>query len=375
MSDTSNVIGFCDLHYSPSLDALTTNRPFGCVSFLGRYGIIDFTLSNFSNSGINRVVILAKDNIHSVIDHIQSGQAWLNNTKTGFVQTVINERCINNPTFNTDVANMAANITAFNLPDVDYYVLAPVHLLTSMDFRPIIDAHIQSKAGITMVYTTADNSKGQFKNCTSIKLDRNKKYVKSTRMHDNASKVDVSLDTFIFSKDALLDLLKMQKNISSLLSVADVISFGINGSTLKVNAYRHTGKVYPIFSLLDYVNVSMMLLNHQERTSLFLDNWPIYTTTHDTPPSLYGPKSDVRNSFIANGSIIRGKVENSIISRNVTVEEGASIKNSIIFTRTTIGKDVHVENAICDKDCKIRTVKNVSGSADEYIIISKGENI
>ncbi len=371
----SEVVGLVNLHYSPSLGSLTARRPFGTVTFLGRYGIMDFTLSNFSNSGINDILILAKNYAYSIHSHIQNGQAWINNTKAGYIRTAINEKSINDPTFNTDIGNINANLEQIDLFNTQYFVIAPVHYLTSMDFRPIIDEHRRSGAAITMVYTRVDNSQGKFRNCTSIKLDKSRKIVRSATPHNSAPSIDVSLDTFIISKDTLLDLIKMQKSISTLLSVADLINYCINNHLLTVNAYRHTNRVFPIFSLHDYVDVSMQLLDHQTRMTLFLDWWPIYTPTNNTPPSLYGPKAEVSNSFIANGAIIKGKVTNSIISRDVTIEEGADVKDSIIFTRSLVGKDVKLSNAICDKDVKIKQVKELSGSEDEFLVIAKGVTV
>ncbi len=370
-----NAIGVCNLHYSPNIGLLTAHRPLGSVSFLGRYAIIDFTLSNFSNSGIDQVLILAKNYIYSINNHIQNGYAWINNTKTGWIRTVVNERRINDQTFNTDVSNLNANLSQLDLHNIDYIVVAPVHFLTSMDFRPIIYDHSISGAGVTMVYTTGDNSKGEFKNCTSIKLDRTKKIVRSTLQHNQAKTVDVSLDTFIFSKDTLFELMKTQQDISEMLSLADLVSYCINNGTLRVNAYKHTNRVFPIFSQSDYVSVSMDLLNHASRNQLFLDWWPVYTITNNTPPSKYGEKADVRNSLIGNGSVVNGKVENSIISRDVVIDEGAEVKNCIIFTKTHIGKDVKLENTICDKNVKIKQVTKLSGSEDEFLVIAKGANV
>ncbi len=371
----NNAIGVCNLHYSPNIGLLTAHRPFGSVSFLGRYAVMDFTLSNFSNSGINQVVILAKNYVYSINNHIQNGYAWINNTKTGWIRTVINERRINDATFNTDVSNLSANLPQLDLHNIQYIVVAPVHFLTSMDFRPIIDDHIASGRGVTMVYTTGDNSKGEFKNCTSIKLDKTKKLVRSTLQHNQAKSVDVSLDTFVFSKDTLFELMKTQQDISEMLSLADVVSYCINNGTLKVNAYKHTNRVFPIFSISDYVSVSMDLLNHASRSQLFLDDWPVYTITNNTPPSKYGSKASVKNSLIGNGSVINGKVENCIISRDVVIDEGAVVKNCIIFTRTHIGKDVKLENTICDKNVKIKQVTKLGGSPNEFLVIAKGANV
>ena len=101
----AKVIGFCNLHDAPRLSKLTEKRSIGTVSFLGRYGLMDFALSNFSNSGIDRINILVDRHLHSVVSHVRDGSIWVNNTKTGGQRLFYNE---NNPShkFNTDINNL-----------------------------------------------------------------------------------------------------------------------------------------------------------------------------------------------------------------------------------------------------------------------------
>ena len=104
------VVGICNLHDDPNLGLLTENRPLGAVTFLGRYGLIDFTLSNFSNSHIDNVYVLVKRGITQMRNHIGNGAIWVNNTKKGFIRLLLNEKGLFAPKFNTDIANMALNI-------------------------------------------------------------------------------------------------------------------------------------------------------------------------------------------------------------------------------------------------------------------------
>ena len=90
------------MHDSPRLGKLTEKRPIGTVSFLGRYGLMDFALSNFSNSGIDRVGILVDRYLHSVISHVRDGSIWINNTKTGSQRLFYNENMPSHK-FNTDI--------------------------------------------------------------------------------------------------------------------------------------------------------------------------------------------------------------------------------------------------------------------------------
>ncbi len=108
---------------------------------------------------------------------------------------------------------------------------------------------------------------------------------------------------------------------------------------------------------------------------LFKEDWPIYTTTHNTPPALYGNHAIVSNSFIANGCIVKGKVKNSIISRDVVIEEGASVEDSIIFTNSIVGANIKVKNVVADKHSQLVEMKRIGNDKDEILFISRGERV
>ena len=116
-------------------------------------------------------------------------------------------------------------------------------------------------------------------------------------------------------------------------------------------------------------------LSYEVRKDLFKEDWPIYTTTHNTPPAIYGADAKVCNSFIANGSNIQGTVINSIISRDVVIEKGAVVKNCILFSGTKVGKNSQLEYVVADKNVKIKEIKELHGEADHYTYISFGANI
>lgn len=371
-----NILGICDLHDSPELGKLTESRPLGAVTFLGRYGLIDFTLSNFSNSGIDKVAILVRKNYYAISSHVQSGQIWINNTKTGYQKIIFNDES-NNELFNNDINNILKNKAQLASTETDYVVVAPAHFLAAIDFKPIIDKHIANKNEITVVYSHSSSLDKDFNNCTLLNLNVKTGKVESVKMNNGIEKIgDVSLDIFIFNYQTFVDLLYMQKNVSSLFSIKDMVYYYVRHKSINVFSYKFKGGVFPILSLQDYVKHSFDMLSHHNRQKLFLPNWPIYTTTHNTPPSLYGDKAIVKNCFIANGSIIKGKVENSIISRDVILEEGAEVKNCIIFTKTVIGKDVKLKYVLCDKSVNIQEVKELMGKdVDEMLTIAQGVNV
>lgn len=369
----AKVYGFCNLHDAPSLGKLTEKRPIGTVSFLGRYGLMDFTLSNFSNSGIDNVGILVDRHLHSVVSHVRDGSIWVNNTKTGSQRIFYNEN-VPGRKFNTDVNNLLSNRLHFEDIDADYVVIAPTFFVMSIDFKKYIDMHIESGNQISLIYKRVKNAKEEFLNCDVIKTENH--LVKSFSINNGSAKdAMISLETFIFSYKTFVQLVNKAREISTLFNIRDLVNYCATNNLYNVNAFAFDGYVAPILDFDCFVKYSMELLSYETRKQLFKEDWPIYTTTHNTPPALYGENANASNSFISNGSTIKGTVINSILSRDVIVEEGAVVKDCILFSKTKVGKNSHLQYVVADKHVQIKEIRDVAGEEDRYLYISFGANI
>lgn len=368
----AKIVGICNLHDGPYLGGLTERRPLAANTFLGRYGLMDFAMSNFTNSHISQIGILVEKKGTSIHDHIKDGHAWIPNTKTGDIRFFTNEETFADVKFNTDISNILSNRDYFVYTDADYFVFTPPFFLMSFDFRPLIKAHVESGRDITLAYTHSNNAEANFKNCDGLELNPDGTVKDFYRIAARKRVADISLETFVISKCALLSLCELSKEVSILYSLRKMIKHVCANQQMSIATYRFDGVVYPILSLQDYVRHSMDLLKYENRQKLFLDDWPIYTISHNTPPVLYGPKAVVQNSFIANGSIIKGTVINSIISRDVVVKEGAVVKNSILFTHTKVGQGVKINHVLADKQVKILNSSELSGEENEILYIKKG---
>ena len=370
----SKVIGICNLHDDPHLGLLTANRPCGAVPFLGRYAIIDFTLSNFSNSHINNVYVLIKDGILPIQNHIGSGAIWTNNTKRGHINILVNEQGLFSPKFNTDLANLRHNLPLDEV-DFDYAVIAPTFMIGCIDYRPIIAKHEETGADVTVVYSHFDNTKDDFINCDRLKVGANNKILKIETNLGTHAEGDISIESFIVTKKFLKKLMNDSVKVSSFFYLRQMIAYCVNEDIGDIRGYQYDGFVFPMLDFEHYVKNSLNILNYRIRGTLFSNDWPIYTTTHNTPPSLYAKTAEVRNSFVANGSVIKGKVENSIIARGVLIEKGAVVTNSIILTGAVVGKDVNANYVVIDAKANVSTVKDVEGSEDKPLYIVQGAKI
>ena len=370
-----NVIGFLNLYNSPNLGPLTEKRTLGSTSFLGRFALMDFPLSCFTNSGIDGINILVKDNFRSVSKHVGSLKTWVNNTKRGMQNILLNEKGIRNPKDNTDLKCLLQNdwVLLENKPDA--IILLSAHILTQMDLRPIIDKHFENEADITLIYKNIDDADKSFSSSNILKIKDG--YVTSYKRNNQKVKnANVSLEAYIISVSAL-QMIFHNKEYMKLPSLKKVIEKIVSSKAMKVNAYEYQGYARCFDSFKHFVDYSFELLNYDVSKTLFgkttnKDAWPIYTLTHNTPPTLYGEKANIKNSFIANGAFIEGTVENSIISRYVTVAKGAVVKNSIILTGTVIEKGAKVNNAVIDKYSLISSKQSVTGKKESPIYLEQG---
>jgi len=367
------IMGFCNLHGNKSLGPLTENRPLGSTSFLGRYALMDFTLSNFSNSGIDKVGILIETQPRSIMKHLGSTNVFNNNTKLGFEQVLYNEKHSMNPLYNHDLNNLKANdwLILDHRPDV--IVIAPSDLLYTLDFQPVIKQHLESKEKLTMVYARTKKCKKQFLFADAITL-KDGRVVGTFQNQGTRDELDISLDTFVISKDYLMELLELGPQISATFGLKELIRHLVNQTGVTFGSYKLTGYLRAFDSLDSYFENSMEFLEFEFRNKVFIDGWPIYTVSNNTPPARYGANAMIKNSMIANGAKINGTVINSIISRNVVVEEGARIENAIIFTDTKVGKDVVIQRAIIDKYVKIEKTKLLAGK-ESVLYIKQGEKL
>lgn len=369
----ARIVGILNLHNDPSLGQLTKEQPVGSTSFLGRYALMDFALSNFANSGINVIQILNPYYSDSIRSHVRDGNIWINNTKIGFLRLFINEEKMNDIYFNTDINNIIANVKTLKKIGCDYVVIANSHFLYSMDFNDAIEYLEKNDADIVSIYKDVNENLEEY--FDGVEYELKGKKVTKANVYSSKAPGHVSLDTYIMKANVLPELVDAAHAKSQASTIRSAINDAINEATHKIVGYKFDGYVVPVLSFNHYVRESMKLLDYKNRKQLFVEDWPILTTTHNTPPALYQANADVKNSFIANGCIIKGTVKNSILSRDVIVEEGAVVENCILFTNTVIGKNVKIKNVVANKAVKIRNIEKLEGTDDNFVYIKREEVI
>lgn len=370
----AKIMGIVNLHNSIKLDNITSRRSLASTPFLGRYCFVDFALSNFVNSGINEIGILIKEHARSLFRHLGSGdRQWPLNSKTGGITLLYNEQYINNDRYNTDISNLIENIWLLKQSHAEYVVIAPVHMVNIIDYRRALKEHLDKKADVTVIYKKVDNAKEEFIGCHYLTLDENKRVKRFAENLGSENDRCISMETYILKKELLMDLLVKAKSISAFFTLKDILAYSVKNLHIHASEYKRYFRI--VDSTKTYLDVSLDLLDGNVSEEVFNPEWPIYTRTYDSAPVKYTETASVKSSFIANGSIIKGHVENSILGREVVVEEGAVVKNCVLFSRAYIGKDAHIEYVIADKESKVVNALDFHGTKEKPLMIKEGDTV
>lgn len=370
----TEAIGIVNFHSSPEISPLTDSRPLGSTSFLGRYAFCDFALSNFSNSGISTVGLLVKDHQRSILKHLRSMDAWVQNTKIG--QEII---MFNEPAHklrggeNTDIANIKENDWILYDSSASYLVIVPAHLVCLIDLRKVLEAHIASKCKITVVGTKVQDKQSEYLKEWILVPDE-EGHIAKARKNSKREKgpAIMSMGIVAINRTTLAELIRRFLPDNPKADLGELINILSVSTGLKRNLYIYEGYSRCIDTFEHYMSYSFELLDPAISKKLFVPSWPIYTLTHDTPPALYGKGAEVKNSFVSNGAIIEGVVENSIIARDVHIAKGAVIRNSILFSNCRIGEGAKLDYALIDKHAIVTRNHDAKGTLEKPFYLKQG---
>ncbi|MDD2979761.1 MAG: glucose-1-phosphate adenylyltransferase subunit GlgD [Hespellia sp.] len=339
------------------VEGLESYRPIGAFSFMGRYRVIDFPVSNMSNSGIDRIQVYLRKKPLALIDHLGSGRHYNINSKRGKLQVLVSENSADHDIYNTDVATYLENMEQIQKMYHPYVVIAPGYMIYTQDYSELLQAHTNSGADITLLYHSVDNAKDEFLNCNVLDLNKQKGVLSIERNPGTAKSRNISMDTYVMKTDLFIELLHKAKELSSMYTLADIINISCN--ELDVRGVAHRGYFATMTDFKSVYNANIAMIDHKTARSLFSEDWPIYTKTNDSCPTQYFETADVKTSIVSNGSLIEGTVEHSVIGRGCKIRKGAIVKNSIILSGAEIGEGVHVENQLVDKRAKLIHAKEV----------------
>ncbi|MGM0409524.1 MAG: glucose-1-phosphate adenylyltransferase subunit GlgD [Bacillota bacterium] len=364
-----NVMGIInDIQEENVLKDLTKHRSLASVPFGCRYRLIDFPLSNMVNSGIINVGIFLENKFRSLLDHLGPGKAWdLDRKRDGLFLLPPAQSYESNKLYRGDVDNLLANLDYLERSSQDYVIISSSNIICNIDFNEAFNYHLKSNADITAIYKQVSTSK-QSKSQTVIETDSNNNITEMKVKPDRQIYNKIALEKFIMKKDLLIDIIDDCSSKGNWDFIKDGIIRNLNKYSIK--AFPFKGYIANINSLASYFNNSLELLDSKIREDIFFKN-QIFTKPKDEAPTKFSDRGQAKNIIAANGCIIEGEVENSILFRGATIKRGAQVKNSIIMQKTTVGRNAKLENVITDKNAQINNNTELKGTKDFPVVVEK----
>jgi len=369
---------FSNIH-DQSIPQLTNNRTMASVPFGCRYRLIDFALSNMVNSDITKVGIITHNNYQSLLDHIGTGKDWDLARRSGgikilppFITAYTSPEA--NKLYTTRLEALMGVMSFIRRCNEENIVMSDCDAICNVNISEALKQHTATDADITII--GAHLNSGNHENNTNLIALETDKDGKLTGVSRGKHAVDaeVSTNIVIVRRTYLISALNEASSRGYSHFYMDLISKNMGKD--KFYVYHHTGYYNIIGSLEAYFSCNMELLDPAKRKELFEAPYaPIYTKVRNSAPTKYTDNASVKNSYIADGCVIDGTVENSIIFRGVKVGKGAVIKNAIILQDTYIGSDVTLNCVITDKNVVINDGRMLSGHQTMPFFIGKGMRV
>lgn len=359
------------------LRELTEKRAIASVPFAGRYRLIDFTLSGMVQAGITEVGVVTKEKYHSLMDHLGAGRPWdLDRKRDGlYILPPLGFRGGGEGVYQTNLEALYAIEGSLLHSKAEYVLLADANLIYNMDYTELLEYHESKNADITLLSCKYNFVKEKYPDNENIMLFNQRAGRVSDIMFspsDNPPS-NLYLGVMLISRKLLINIIDRAKSANLSNLKRDILQR--NPFDLNIVTYNYKGFVRPIYSLKDYFNASMEMLNPKIKNELFQKDRQVLTKVRDEAPAKYGLEAKVVNSLIADGAVIEGEVEDSIIFRGVKIGKGAKVKNCIVMQGTVIGKEAELGYVITDKDVEISDGRLMVGYESFPVYISKGSKV
>lgn len=365
--------------YDALIPEMVSERLMASIPFAGRYRVCDFIISSMVHSGIDNISLIVKKNYHSLMDHLGSGQEFDLARKNGGLNIVPPYAQKQIKVYEGRVEALESLKGYLNKCSQKYVIMADANYVFNFDFRDLIEEHKASGADITAMYCKQEiprvflkpNSNNEELYYTFDIVDGRVK-----KVYINAKepgKVDFSMNILIMEREKLIRIVDDAFVHGYSYFTRDILAG--NTDTLNIHAFEFKGYASQITDMKSYFDENMKLLDEDNRAALFKNGNSIYTKIRDDNPTRYINGSKAKNVMVADGCVIEGTVENSILSRGVKVGKGAKVKNCILLQDTVVEDGANLEYVITDKNVCISRNKSLTGNDSFQIYVAKGQTV
>jgi len=350
---------------------LSSKRAIAAMPVAGSYRSIDFSLSNMSNSHVQKVAVLTQYNSRSLNEHLSSSKWWDFGRKQGglyiFTPTVTAD---NNFWYRGTADSIYQNLDWLKQSHEPYVVIASGDGVYKMDYNKVLEYHIDKKSDITVVCKEMPEGTDMSR-FGVVKADETGRVIDMEEKPMATDCTMVSCGIYIIRRRQLIELIEKCAQEDRYDFVRDILIRYKN--VKKIYAYKIESYWNSIASVEAYYETNMDFLKPEVRKHFLQEYQDVYSKVQDLPPAKYNAGSNVKNSLVASGCIINGTVENSVLFKKVFVGNNCVIKNSIILNDVYLGDNTYIENCIVESRDTIRANSRYVGEEGVKVVIEKNE--
>ncbi|MCR3757743.1 glucose-1-phosphate adenylyltransferase [Clostridium felsineum] len=347
------------------LGILTRRTAKPAVPFGGKYRIIDFTLSNCSNSGIDTVGVLTQYKPLALNSHIGIGSPWDLDRSSGGVSVLPPYMQETGGNWYKGTADaIFQNRHFIENYDPKYVVVLSGDHIYKMNYLKMLDFHKKKNADATIaVFEVPLNEASRFGIMNTDKDDRINEFEEKPKKPKNNL---ASMGIYIFNWKFLKRFLEEDaKDESSSNDFGKNVIPNMLNRKRKLYAYRFNGYWKDVGTIESLWEANMDLLDDNNSLNIYDPKWRIYSVNPTMPPQYIAFDADIKRSLIVEGCIVLGKVYNSVLFPGVYVGRDSIITDSVIMPNVTIGDNVIMKKSIIGSNAKI----------DDNVIIGTNDNI
>lgn len=364
------------------LGALTSKIAKPAVSFGGKFRIIDFSLSNCANSGIDTVGVLTQYRPYLLHSYVGSGEAWDLDERGGGVSILPPYATQDGGAWYAGTADaVTQNLDYIKLHDPKYVLILSGDHLYRMDYRKMLKAHIEANADLTVsVMPVPWEEASRFGIITADESDG--RILKFSEKPEKPDSNLASMGIYIFSTDVLVSALE-----EDALDQRSSHDFGkdiipkLLADGKRLYTYKFHGFWKDVGTIASFHETSMDLLGPNPEFDLYDPNFPIMSNVGTRPPHYIGPDGRLEDCLVSNGCKIFGAAIHSIVSTDCVIGERAVVKDSVLLPGAVVKPGAHVvrailgENSVVEEDVKLGSVDVARDTAvvGNDVVIGKGE--
>ena len=351
---------------------LSQKRAICAMPIAGSYRSIDFTLSNMSNSHIQKVAVFTQYNAESLNEHLNSSKWWDFGRKQGGLFVLTPAVTADNSNWYRGTADtIYQNLSFLKNSHEPYVVIASGDCVYKMDYNKVLEYHIEKKADITVVCRDMEPGTN-VERFGTIRMNEESKIEEFEEKPLQAKTNTISCGIYVLRRRQLIEMIEKCAEEDRYDFVRDILIR--YKDVRRIFGYKISDYWRNIASVEDYFSTNMDFLRADVRNYFFKQYPDIYSKVDDLPPAKYNVGASVKNSLISSGCIVNGIVENSVIFKKSYIGNNCVIKNSVILNDVYIGDNTYIENCIVESRDTIRANGHyVSDEGKIRIVVERNE--